>query len=367
MTWLCKAKDCLNGDHELKSAGTKKIIREKIGNLRMRLNKILKDNEDADDLEKLDQEELIIDLSEDKRRRHEIALKVKSHLAEIKSQNENNLKATNQIRQQHIEAMAYKFHSISDISYSPSGFSVSNFPLRSLTDGEKRVLRIVKVLRSNEIAEMQRNINRTSQKGKCWSTHLYNLSGKNPNYIFDISVNNNEKDGTKQHNNIDEDEYNDFFDVKQIGSLKLPHLLYPSLALRSNSQRITQILLLRHTGRDIAGCYNEQFMKLKSHKDMVISRVSAASERIDEITKELGCTTVFKGVSNDHDITPETYDLQKTAFIKESPDTQTNIESMTPTSQRALMEMMDATLDVKTVSNIHGALFLKKKLKLKRI
>ena len=71
MTWLCKAKNRLEGDNELKSASTKKIIREQIENLRMSLQKLLEDNEKADDLHKLGVEEFVVDLIEDKRQKDE--------------------------------------------------------------------------------------------------------------------------------------------------------------------------------------------------------------------------------------------------------------------------------------------------------
>jgi hypothetical protein len=348
MTWICRAKDRLEGDNELKSAGTKKIIREKVDSLRTRLQKLLKDNEEANDLEKLEQEEFIIDLNEDKQRKDNITAKVKSHLTEIQSQIEINKKIAKEIREQHLEVMMYKYHSISDLSSAETASSscFPNFPVRYQTEAEKRTLKIVKLLRTNEITEMQRNINRTSQKGKCWSTHIYNNPGRNPNYIFDVSMSSKKK-STNQDYISDDDE--DFIEIEESANLHVSQMLYPPLAIRSNYQRITQQSLMQHNGRGIAICFNEQFMNLKNEKDAVMTQINADSERITEITKELGCTSTFKGISSHEDISPETYDMPEKNFNNESSHNKINIESMTPASKRALMDMMNGTLEVKTV------------------
>ncbi len=352
MTWLCKAKNRMEGDDELKSASTKLIIRDKIESLRLRLQKLFEDNDKADDLHKLSVEEFVIDLSEDKRQKDIIASKVKSRLAEIQSQCDLDKKVVKDLRKQHLENMTCKFHSITEISDDHPTSSISNLPYRSLTDKEERTLRIVKLLRTNEMLEMHRNPNRTS-KGKCWSIHLYNTSRKNPSYIFEVSSSSEKTSLNQDYSNDEEDDdHNVLFESTEGTVINCHQLLYPSLAIRSRCQRITQMCLLRHTGRDIAANLNSNFTRIKDQKETAIIQIHSASDRISEITKELGCSSTFTKLPTNVDVSPDTYDVQETYISNESLDSKGGIESMDPTSQRALVHMMNGTLEVETVRNI---------------
>ncbi len=341
MTWMYRATKQLNAESEREAAGTKKIIRKRIDGIRKQFQKLLLENEALDEENRLDDDELIIDLTEDSAQRDKINSHVESYATKVKRQADHDNDDLKRIKSFHIENRDAKFHQIFSVLHSSEPFSVKNFPIKSLSDAEKRVLKIVANLRKNEIVEMQRNHIRAGQDGMSWSTYLQNSLEGTPRCLSDdirscfqeltLSREDNQKDM--------------LFDVSQTGEVQSYKLLYPQLSLRTKSQRITQMLLIRHSSRNLMTTYNEKFMAVQYDKKLVIDQVLSNLKRIDEIAEDINIVPTFKKHHIVDDIIPGTYDSMRKAPATDDKNVERKQHSLSPTSKRGLEQIMNGTVN----------------------
>ena len=130
----------------------RKDIRDKLNDIKSRLNKLLDANSEAPELERLDREEFLIDKAAEKIMDHEAS----KSIAEIKSTAENTIVEKNRIREQLITQLWNSMEAHFSTLHSFKGdVSVSNFPLPKMTDEEQRALNRATYLRRIEQTAMK--------------------------------------------------------------------------------------------------------------------------------------------------------------------------------------------------------------------
>jgi hypothetical protein len=335
-TWLCKAKDRLRGEEMEESANTKRVIQKKMEKVRTQLQKILEDNDMANEMEKLNTEEFVIDIQENERQKHFLASMVNSHVVQQTSKINSHRQVINEMKQQYFGSMLLKFHRVHSIRDGSSSYAVVNIPLQSLTSEQHRVLQVVKLLRCNEIAEMQRNINQATNDGKSWSIDLLGVNGKSFNWLYDSSV-----DVIMPGASSSED-------INEGSCVKAQYLLYPTLAVRTKCQRITQVYLLRQSRRDMITSFHEKFINIKFHKQNAIEQINSALARIEEMTKTKNQHAHHRLINEDFG--PENFEIKAPMIPKNSVHNESNSSMMTPTTKRALIDMF-GSLESVPVSN----------------
>lgn len=347
MTWMFKATKQLNSEQERQATGTKKILREKIEDVRRQFEKILTENEALDEKDRLKKEELIVDLTDDKVQREKINLSVQSYLEKVQCLHDKDKGALDKIRSEHIENRDTKFHRMSSVLYSSDSFSVVNFPMKRLNEQEKRALKIMGSLRRNEIVEMQRNTIRASNNGLSWSTYIQNSSIASDCLIDDIHKCFDQVKLSKTKT----DEGN-LFDFCQNSPVEAFRLLYPTLALRTKSQKLTQMFFFRHATRDLMATFNVKFKGVRDKKDKSMIQIHANLDRINDLAKDLGVVPIF----NKHQIVEDEKSDICDGTGKSLTSADANVEqksaSMSETSKRGIKSILGRQFNIGMVSSM---------------
>ena len=141
-------------------------------------------------------------------------------------------------------------------------------------------------------------------------------------------------------------------------------LLYHPLAVSTDPQRKSQIVLLKELSRMIAIDFNKHFEKLRHEKEDVVGQIEGRNERIGEILKELksdekffrpviGSEEVAGSVLTltDEELTTTTYEskVKKEARLQKEEDARISAEMNKgdDAPARALDMMMGGTLEIK--------------------
>lgn len=300
----------------------------------------------ANEMEKLNTEEFVIDIQDHERQKHILASTVNSYVVQQQSEINCHRQVINEMKQRYFESMLLKFHRVNSITDGSSSHAVLNIPLQNITSEQHRALEVVKLLRCNEIAEMQRNINQATNDGKSWSIDLLGVNGKNLNWLYDSSVNGIMLEASSRENIIDGAD--NAIDINQGNWFKVQCLLYPTLAVRTKCQRISQVYLLRQNRREMITSFHEKFVKIKVDKQNATMQINSALARIEEMTKTKN-KHGHHGAINE-DIGPENFEMNTPTVSKKASHNESNTSMMTPTTERALREMMGGSLESASVS-----------------
>lgn len=348
----------------MKSIKTKQSIKQQLVSIHNRIERLTQDNLKEKEIDRLEPHEFIIDTNADQAIREKIAVKVKDYRDGMVSKIKENSTASSKIKKHHIDTMKEHMCSINEISDNPS-FSVTNFPVRSLLEYEKKVIRTVKQIRMNEIAEMKRNKNRSSRMGNCWSTSLSQTA--TPHFIFDMSSlkeeHYSEEDERKYAQSFSTSQYIDqnetFEDLISKHDCPPRLLLYPPLTIVSTGQRRIQIILLQEVHRGIATQFNDKFSKLMHDRENILDQINKAIDRVEEISNELDESPIHYRVASDAGISveKECISLVETRFINtNSSFSKTDLDKKDTWKDedysRGLMDMMNGTLEVNTVRKL---------------
>ncbi len=313
----------------------------------MQLQKLLEDNDMANEMEKLNTEEFIIDIQEDEHQKHILASTVASYVEQQKSEINCHRQVIKEMKQRYFDSMLLKFHRVNHITDGSSSHAVLNIPLQRLTPEQHRALEVVKLLRYNEISEMQRNMNQSTNEGESWSIDLLGVHGQNLNWLYDSSVNGIMLGASSREDIIDGTD--NTIDVNEGNCFKVQCLLYPTLAVRTKCQRISQVYLLRQNRRDMITSFHEKFAKIKADKQIAIVQINSTLARIEEITKTKIIKHGHHGSINE-DIGPENFEMKAPTASKEASHNESNTSMMTPTTERALIDTMGVSLEAAPVS-----------------
>jgi len=156
---------------------------------------------------------------------------------------------------------------------------------------------------------------------------------------------------------------NDFFE-QDFDENNIFNLLYPPVAIRSQIQKRTQIVLLNEVVRQIKVKFNEYFEKLAVEKEDVMASVESRNARIGEILEELHLQETFfqpkwddveiagSSISvRDEEISCRPYETEAARRIRLAEEEERKKYSAENDKENvlalALDEMMNGTLDVK--------------------
>jgi len=374
-TWLQTIKIKQGEDKKMESKDLRDVIRSKIGNVSQKIQAMIQANDERDEREQLDQKEFFIDVIGKQNYQKEINKEAEEMKNKIRSKNEENDMVSARLRQMHWDTMETHACDIRTVlPHQNSTVSVSNFPLRKIPKKEERELQIIKRLRRCEINEIQRNRNKASRRGLCWSSFLDETPSETPegSFLVDPTIckstqlsDSRAALSDKKENDVftftDNDDVFDSF-VEVSDDLPTHMMLYPPLYIRTDGQRRMQIILLKEHAREVAKDFNNRFQAALLEKENTLGLIEGINERIQEILVELNC--------NDEIFSPSLHDTEipdSILHVKETEIESAKCESAAErlerekleeeqaskqaqsddAPERALMEMMNGTLEVK--------------------
>ena len=363
-----------------------------LSSITSRLHKLLEYNNGLTELEKLDRTEFVVDT----KGKQDLISKYQESCDKLKDDfNKTNL--SNEVVAARIRSSCWdplEFHSSQLLPLQPESvgkFKLTSFPVLKPTEYQIQTIEKVKRLRAIEIRTQRSYASDSSQKlsGGCsktsWpgslnsdtlNTSWITAEGKRwlnfdqiefaKNLAVEESSSSEEAPppgGPVQDQGADaeEEEANESKLVDENHSL---HLLYPPLAIRSDVQKRTQIVLLNDVLHSIKTKFNEYFMKLYREKEDVIASIDSRNVRIKEILDELKLNEeCYKAelkdseladsmiTVNDSEIVNRPYETAtakaqrlKEEELKRKRELEKDAENI---KGRALDEMMHGTLDVK--------------------
>jgi len=177
-----------------------------------------------------------------------------------------------------------------------SNGALLNFPLITLDKKEKEIFRLVEMMRKNEIYDIQRDPTKVGREGICWQyledakkTVANNASVNEKLFVIKsaVVVTTDPSDSQEDHGDI-HGHPNVRTSILNINEkMSALQLLYPPLAVRTDVQRRTQIILLNQVIRDLANAFNDNFDILAAEKQASTLLLDEKLDRMSDILKAL--------------------------------------------------------------------------------
>ena len=267
-----------------------KDLLERILQLRVQLRGILDSQQTADDLDRLEPEELVVDVQgkaalEKENQQHEL---------EVVGAYEryclvNELYAA-RVRDETVSKMAQarvQIEPFLETSGRTAAMGLSSFPVCKLSDQERKDLHRLKTLRVLELRTQL--LSRTPDKlpDAPWILGETGAGG----FPSDLSGGGSTDGASEPGKDRRFSSFEEGFDVAEalarISYDKVDSLLYRPSQLRTTVQKRAQIALLGEVVRSAKLVYNERFQSLLNGREDVISAVRGRNERIQQIVTEL--------------------------------------------------------------------------------
>ncbi len=371
-TWISKMRKALQVKQEADSKAAKNQALAGIKNLAERLKSMLAHNESAPDIEKMARDEFVIDVKgkEDFEAANSAAVEVETK--RIKSEDTAKDMIASRIRKDCWDSM--QIHACDIIALQSKINKVANFPVRKMSSKETRQFELVRRMRLTEINDIKKA---TGSKETCWdgltnevpatikwmvNTGILKPSSSTEEIVAQFKSFEEEE---KKEEDVDAGDDDDFAEVVELSeNSPISTFLYHPVAVRTDSQRKTQIILIKELVRQISIDFNKRFDKLKSVKEDTLGILEGKNERIREILTELKSDeeyfdpTVAKSeivdsvlVLDDSELTTTIYEsiAAREARLKKEEEARIAAEKNKgddiPT--RALTDMMNNTLEVK--------------------
>lgn len=184
-----------------------------------------------------------------------------------------------------VEPMEMPVHTLCELTKNP-GSSVCSFPLNKLSEGQKRRMYCVRVLRQNEMIDSKQSESESESE-------VINSENERVNSIL---FHRDKSEANEQDANTN--------NSRDCSSAMPPRdLLYPVYAIRTNAQRRLQINLLEQVIRDEMVIFNIDFREMmEEHKSFKIFLRSTLS-KIMKISRE------FKIIDPEEHLTASRYGL----------------------------------------------------------
>ncbi|XP_059155950.1 cilia- and flagella-associated protein 43-like [Physella acuta] len=305
-TWLEQRKiDALRKDNH-HFASIKHDLRSQIRDIRRTIQKMMAQNKDLPEIEKLGRHEFDLDLEEQNRLQLEGEAEVQKVRESIEFDNLAKLYLRDKIKEECWDKMLVKGRSLQAFN---SQLEVSNFPLRERPQELIRQIETVSVRRKIELRELQaRNL----------------IAEFAPKFIIheEEATEGEEDDAKKEHPSIS-------------GSLGSQYgggneLFYSQFELHTREQKITQIILLEDAIHRIKEAFNKEFDEVYSKKEQEISKYKEKNKRIAKIIKDLNL---------DEEVTdPNMSVVEKPELLLEVLDSEIKVERYLTPEQRKRME-----------------------------
>ncbi|KFU85366.1 WD repeat-containing protein 96, partial [Chaetura pelagica] len=306
--------------------------------LKKQIRKMMHENEQVPDIEKLEQQEFNLDLEEQEKTQAEADQKVDRVRNEIEMENLANRYLRDVIKHECWDAMCVKGCAIKCFHMA---FDVKNYPLTERSEEELEALEKVLQLKNIETTD-------------------FKVQKKNTEIVCKPVL---PKEGEKAEVMAD-----DSASYSPIGSLSSQYggdtsVLYPQWDLHTREQKINQIVLLKDIIYKVKTAFNEEFYAVAQLKEQEVARVKERNLRIRDILSQLGVQMkVWEPALTDDEIPERALTVQDSEIKAEKSLTQQEKEKAELLAKlekerrdastdnerlRALDDMMGGVLEIK--------------------
>ncbi|XP_066477233.1 cilia- and flagella-associated protein 43 [Tiliqua scincoides] len=260
ITWLDEKVQKAIKDETVKFADRRKELKNRIKELRKKIQNMMFDNENAPKIEQLEQQEFNLDIEEQERQQIESEKEVARVRKDIEMENLANSFLREVIKHECWDSMAVKGRSVKAFHTS---CEVQNYSMKERSPEEQLMLERVQYTKKIEMvdAKLRRQI-----------------------VEFQSSVTEGEKpeEGEKQEEDVH----------ALVGSLSSNYggdtsILYPQLEVHTREEKICQIILLKDIIYQVKMAFNKEFDGVIRMKEQEIARVNERNVRITEILQQL--------------------------------------------------------------------------------
>ncbi|XP_054687133.1 cilia- and flagella-associated protein 43 isoform X1 [Grus americana] len=339
MTWIGQKIKKVIREETQRFANQKKELQMGIKKLRKTIQKMMHENEQVPDIEKLEQQEFNLDIEEQERAQEEAEQKVARVRKEIEMENLVNCYLQDVIKRECWDAMCVKGRAVKCFH---KACEVKNYPLKERSEEELETLE--KVLRLKKIETVGLTVQR-----------------KNLEIESEIVL--SKEEGEKAEVTAD-----DSASYCLIGSLSSQYggdtsILYHQWDLHTREQKVNQIVLLKDIIYKVKTAFNKEFDIVAQQKQHEITRVKERNLKIQEILAQLDLQVeVWEPTLTDDEIPERALTVQDSEIKVEKYLTQQEREkevvlaklemerrlaAMDNERLRALNDMMGGVLEVK--------------------
>ncbi|XP_068544544.1 cilia- and flagella-associated protein 43 isoform X2 [Anas acuta] len=261
MTWLGqKIKKVMREETE-RFADQKKELQMGIKKLRKTIQKMLHENEQVPDIEKLEQQEFNLDTEEQEKAQAEAEQEVAMVREKIEMETLANCYLQNVIRHECWDSMSVKGRTVKCFHIA---CEVQNYPLKKLNEEELATLEKVLQLRKIEAADLKvqkKSLETVSETEEEEEKAEEVMAGASTSCCLDGSLSSQYGGDTS--------------------------VLYHQLDLNSREQKVNQIVLLKDIIYKVKTAFNKEFDIVARQKEQEIARVKERNLKIQEILAQL--------------------------------------------------------------------------------
>ncbi|XP_050755078.1 cilia- and flagella-associated protein 43 [Gymnogyps californianus] len=340
MTWIGQKIKKVIREETQRFANQKKELQMGIKKLRKTIQKMMHENEQVPDIEKLEQQEFNLDIEEQERAQAEAEREVARVRKEIEMENLANCYLQDVIKHECWDAMCVKGCAVKCFHMA---CEVKNYPLKERSEEELETLEKVLWLKKIETADLK--------------VQKKNLETESETVLSE-----------EEREKAEEVMADDSASYCLIGSLSSQYggdtsILYHQCDLHTREQKVNQIVLLKDIIYKVKTAFNKEFYIVARQKEQEIARVKERNLRIREILVQLDRQVeVWEPALTDDEIPERALTVQDSEIKVEKYLTQQEREkaemlaklemerrlaAMDNERLRALNDMMGGVLEVK--------------------
>ncbi|XP_010158865.1 PREDICTED: WD repeat-containing protein 96 [Eurypyga helias] len=264
VTWIGQKIKKVIREESQRFANQKKELQMGIKKLHNTIQKMMRENEQVPDIEKLEQQEFSLDVEELERAQAEAEQEVARVRKEIEMENLANRYLQNVIKHECWDAMCVKGRAVKCFRMA---CEVRNYPLKEHSEEEVETLEKVLRLKKIETADLE--------------VHKTNLE-------IESEIVSSKEEGEKAEEAMADDSAS----YCLTGSLSSQYggdtsILYRQWDLHTREQKVNQIVLLKDIIYKVKTAFNKEFDIVARQKEQEIARVKERNLRIREILAQL--------------------------------------------------------------------------------
>ncbi|XP_062436379.1 cilia- and flagella-associated protein 43 [Rhea pennata] len=264
MTWIDQKMKKVIREETQKFANQKKELKMRIKKLRKNIQKMMHENEQMPDIEKLEQQEFNLDIEEQERVQAEAEQEVARLRKEIDMENLANCYLQDVIKRECWDSMCVKGRAVKCFHIA---CEVNNYPLKERSEEELETLE--KVLQLKKIEAVDLKVRKE-------------IVEMEPETVLPKEEEEMEGEVVADHS----------ASYCLVGSLSSQYggdtsILYHQLDLQTREQKVNQIILLQDIIYKVKTAFNKEFDIVAKQKEHEIARVKERNMRIREILAQL--------------------------------------------------------------------------------
>ncbi|XP_074855314.1 cilia- and flagella-associated protein 43 [Carettochelys insculpta] len=310
ITWINQKIQKAIKEEVKKFADKRKELKTEIKKLRKTIQKMMYENEQAPDIERLDQQEFNLDIEEQERLQMESDQEVARIRKEIKMENLANCHLRDIIKKECWDSMSIKGRAIKCFH---AAYEVTNYPMKERSKEEFEALESVLQLKKIESADLKIRKEIVEIQPQAMPS---------------------KEEGEKVEEEAVTDESTS---SSLVGSLSAHYggdtsILYCQMDLHTREEKINQIILLQDIIYKVKTAFNKEFDTIARQKEQEIARVKERNLRIQEIVEQLELQEeIWEPALTDDEIPERALTVQ---------DSEIKVEKYLTPEQRAKAEMM---------------------------